>query len=404
MIERLDLCDPSVADRVLEIQRAAYSVEAALIGFDRIPPLHESLDDLVEAPLEWLGVVERNVIVAAIAITGSGRRCDIDRLVVDPEHHRRGLGRRLVEAVLHHELVTVSTGEGNAPAIALYESLGFIRTGRIEVGPGVWTVQLGTSNHDRLRSSFDADPIAYEAARPGYPEPLFEMLSTRCGLVSGSRVLEIGPGTGQATVSLLDRGAEVVAVEPGGALAARLRQRVQGRPCVVVESDLETAEIEGPFPLAVAATSFHWVRPIEGMVVLAGLVPSGGWFVPFWNVFRDKGPANAEFQSFLDPIERRFQTAERRVAVTHALDLERRRREFEASGAFEVVDAPAIDWQFSHDAASLRALFASFSDWSILPEPDRTRALDEVAAIVDHRDGGTITRTYTTQVYLARRR
>ena len=63
-----------------------------------------------------------------------------------------------------------------------------------------------------------------------------------------------------------------------------------------------------------------------------------------------------------------------------------------------------IPFSHTHDAASLRALFASFSDWMTLPEPDRTRALDGVAAIVDDHFGGTITRVYTPAAYLARRR
>ena len=116
----------------------------------------------------------------------------------------------------------------------------------------------------------------YEAARPGYPDALFDLLSARCGLGSGARVLELGPGTGQATVPLLDRGATVVAVEPGVAMAARLRERVEGRNCTVVEAEFEQADVRGPFDLAVAATSFHWVDPALGLDKLANLVRPGG--------------------------------------------------------------------------------------------------------------------------------
>ena len=43
VIEPLDLADPATAADVLRVQRAAYRVEAELIGFDGIPPLHEPL-------------------------------------------------------------------------------------------------------------------------------------------------------------------------------------------------------------------------------------------------------------------------------------------------------------------------------------------------------------------------
>lgn len=403
MIERLDLTDRRTAERVLEIQRAAYAMEAALVGFDSIPPLHESLEELQVQPLEWLGAVEDGLVVGAMAITGEGRACDIDRLVVDPAWHRRGIGRRLVAAVTHHVVVTVSTGRDNTPAVRLYESLGFRRVGETEVEPGFRTLQFERRN-DHLATSFDADVGGYERARPGYPDALFDLLAT-CGLVSGARVLEIGPGTGQATMPMLDRGASITAVEPGPAMAGRLRERVAGRSCTVVESTFESAPmLDGSsFDLAVAATSFHWVDPVIGMARLAALLPPGRSFVPFWNVFRDSGRVDVEFQSHIEPIVRRFQTMSRAAAVTHGLDHDARVRGFEASGEFRVRAMPSFEWPITHDGASLRALFASFSDWSTLPEPDRTRALDDVAAIVDDHYGGSLTRTYMTQAYVVER-
>jgi hypothetical protein len=46
MIQAFRLEDESLARRALEIQRLAYRVEADLIGFEGIPPLHESLEEL----------------------------------------------------------------------------------------------------------------------------------------------------------------------------------------------------------------------------------------------------------------------------------------------------------------------------------------------------------------------
>ena len=54
---------------------------------------------------------------------------DIDRLAVAPAAFRRGIGRALVAAVHDREpdarAFTVSTGTDNAPAVALYTSLGY---------------------------------------------------------------------------------------------------------------------------------------------------------------------------------------------------------------------------------------------------------------------------------------
>lgn len=403
MIEPLDLADPATAADVLRMQRAAYRVEAELIGFDGIPPLHESPEELIAAPLEWKGIRAGGRVVAAIAVTGVGDHCDVDRLIVDPSAHRRGLGRRLMQSVLMHRLVTVSTGEANDPAVSLYESLGFRRVGRREIAPCVWTVQFEQWS-DHLKTSFDADVDGYESARPDYPDALFEALARHCGLGPGCRALEIGPGTGQATLALLDRGATVVAVEPGPRMARRLRERVAGSDCQVVECDFEHADLTGPFDLAAAATSFHWVDPAVDIAKLADLLPVGASLALWWNVFRDVGPHDAAFAALLRPIAQRFQTAERMSSVPHALDGDARRAEIEAGGHFVVDRVETHELPVAHDGASLRALFASFSDWTSLPEPDRTRALDDVAAVVDDHFGGSIDRRYLTRLYVARRR
>ncbi|MEV5575485.1 GNAT family N-acetyltransferase [Spirillospora sp. NPDC052269] len=100
---RLDLGDPAVLRRVWEIRRAAYAVEADVIGFDGIPALHESLDDLRRCGEEFLGAEDGDDLVAAISWTvledGTVQIC---RLVVHPSAHRRGLAstRGLTQATV----------------------------------------------------------------------------------------------------------------------------------------------------------------------------------------------------------------------------------------------------------------------------------------------------------------
>ncbi|MEZ4570840.1 MAG: hypothetical protein R2849_11040 [Thermomicrobiales bacterium] len=82
--EPIDPSDPGDADRLLELQKLAYRIEADLIGFDGIPPLHETLEELTALPLAWLGIRSDGRIVAVIGYTVEGGICDIDRLFVDP--------------------------------------------------------------------------------------------------------------------------------------------------------------------------------------------------------------------------------------------------------------------------------------------------------------------------------
>jgi len=140
----VDLADDAVAARVIRLQRAAYRIEAGLIGFDRLPGLLEDVADIREHPIEWSGAYEGDELAGIIGWTVVGGTCDIDRLAVDPRFHRRGHGRRLVASVVSCNAgaaSTVSTGADNAPAVALYESMGF-RIVRHEQLPGVTIVHL----------------------------------------------------------------------------------------------------------------------------------------------------------------------------------------------------------------------------------------------------------------------
>ena len=135
-IQELDITDPVTAGQVLEVQRAAYRIEAELIGTDAIPPLHEQLDDLLASSLRWIGIRENSAVVAALAFSEAGGVIDIDRLVVSPSALRRGYGSALVTH-LGQGAIEVSTGSANAPAQALYTKLGFVPVATSEPVPGV---------------------------------------------------------------------------------------------------------------------------------------------------------------------------------------------------------------------------------------------------------------------------
>ena len=119
------------------------------------------------------------------------------------------------------------------------------------------------------RRVFGRDPAAYDRARAGHPERVYEVLRARCGLGPDTRVLEIGPGPGTVTRRLLELGVRsLVAVEPDPALAAYLRSSVGDGPEILVTTLEEAALPADTFDLAVAASSFHWVEPEAGLATI----------------------------------------------------------------------------------------------------------------------------------------
>jgi ribosomal protein S18 acetylase RimI-like enzyme len=128
-VEQLEHADPAVAAKVRDVQRAAYRVEAQLIGYDQIPPLSEEVVDIVQLDLTILGVTEGSQLVGLLGY----KRCDddveIDRLAVVPTQFRRGIARALLDSLHAREATArtlrVSTGAANHPAVALYEAMGY---------------------------------------------------------------------------------------------------------------------------------------------------------------------------------------------------------------------------------------------------------------------------------------
>lgn len=146
MIRTLDLSDRDLAERLLVIQHRAYAVEAELIGFDGIPPLHEGLEDLMTSPAHWLGRYDAGVLVGAVAYQlHDADTIDITRLIVEPLHARQGHGRALLDFIdeaIPRRTWVVSTGTCNTPAVAFYTARGFRETALVEVAPGVTVTQF----------------------------------------------------------------------------------------------------------------------------------------------------------------------------------------------------------------------------------------------------------------------
>ena len=256
---------------------------------------------------------------------------------------------------------------------------------------------MGVSERRRF---FDRDPDAYRHARPPYPPRVFEILAAECGLGPGSRVLEIGAGTGQATGQLLARGAEVVAVEPGAGLARVLAERFAGQPLTAVVADFEHAEVPaGPYDLAVSATAFHWVDPAVALPKLASLLKPGATLAVWWTVFGDP-ERPTDFRRALDDLYARHLPHERRDGTPGPLRVGSWSDELRGGGWFGPVTVDLIRWTQRLTAAQARLLWSSFPNVGELPPPQREAFLDALAAAVaDHGavvDDPRVTALYRT--------
>lgn len=267
--------------------------------------------------------------------------------------------------------------------------------------------------HLQRRGLFSSDVIAYDAGRPQYPDRVYELLRQVCGLGPGSRVLEIGPGTGQATGPLLQSGASVTAVELGSEMAATLGVKYTDQNLAVVIGAFEEVALNPEsYDLIVAATSFHWVPPGTGLPRCADLLRPGGWLALWWTYFGDPDRPDP-FRDAVTPIFEELAPslidtfpgiAFLAGAHPHAVDVDARTGEIDASARFGPVRYEAIPWTGRHTPAQLRALFASYSPCLALPIHDRARVLDAIEHLATDTFAGVVERPYLTLIYLAQRR
>lgn len=262
-------------------------------------------------------------------------------------------------------------------------------------------------DRERLRTTFDRAAGLYHDARPDYPERLFDRLVEVGGLRPGDRVLEVGAGTGKATLPLARRGLRVTALEPGPALVARARANLAGYPDVeVVQGRFEErgAGVSG-YDLVAAATSWHWLDP-EVRYRLAARALRPGGHLAFWgatHVFPEGGdPFFAEIQDVYDEIGAGLPPAQTPRPAPG--ELPEQAGEIEASGLFAVVNVEHFGWTVDYDADAYIRLLSTFSGHIAMTLVQRERLFGEIRRRLAHRPLGRVRRGWGAVLHVARRR
>jgi hypothetical protein len=256
------------------------------------------------------------------------------------------------------------------------------------------------------REAFGADPANYHAARPPYPPATWEALVDGAGLGSRIDILEIGAGTGLATLPLLAHDPKsLVAVEPDPRLAGFLGRKAADPRLIVIAEAFEDAELApDSFDLAVSATAFHWLDTRPALRRLHGLLRRNGAIGLIWNVFGDESRPDPfhDATTHLFDGHRLSNSGGGSGQTPFALDTTARLADFTATGF--VADAPEfMRWTLELDAEGVRALYATYSNVTALPAPEQLRLLDGLAGIAVNQFGGRVARNMTTAIYTARR-
>ncbi|MFI1168448.1 class I SAM-dependent methyltransferase [Streptomyces sp. NPDC020801] len=147
-----------------------------------------------------------------------------------------------------------------------------------------WTSSSSSGSLDAARAhSFNAAAAQYAASRPSYPPALLDAVEEITGRpLAGARVADIGAGTGIATALLRERGAEVLAVEPGDGMAAEFRRAHPGVP-VVRGNGNALPLADACADLLTYAQAWHWTDPVRSVPEALRVLRPGGALALWWN-------------------------------------------------------------------------------------------------------------------------
>jgi SAM-dependent methyltransferase len=258
---------------------------------------------------------------------------------------------------------------------------------------------------DEQRLAFGRVAELYDRARPSYPAAAIHALLEYGGLGPGSRIVEVGAGTGKATALLAARGLEVLALEPSAEMAAVARVKCGRYPrLAIVESDLESWTPQERFSAVVSVQAWHWIAPdVRYVRAHEALADSGTlaaiWSVPDWKrcaqrsqlseAYRGAGvalPADFPMHPDSDPL---------RLAGHWEAEID-------ATGLFVAPEVRVFEWRQAYSATEYVELLQTHQDHILLSASRRARLLEHVARSIED-GGGTVALPLQTHVCLARR-
>jgi len=245
------------------------------------------------------------------------------------------------------------------------------------------------TDRERLRTTFGEDAARYHRARPTYPPQLFERLN-------GPRILEIAPGTGQATLPLTALG-DVTAVELSPELAAVARSHAPDAHVVVADFD-DWPLPATPFDLVVCATAFHWLDPATRMARCAAALRPGGALAVI-STHHIAGGTGEFFVAAQECYERWDPSTPPNLRLLPASDIP---CEFDDSALFDEPEFHRYEWEQAYDTEAYEDLLLTYSNHIVLPARDQLIA--DITSLIDTRHGGRIVKRYMTQLAVATRR
>lgn len=246
-------------------------------------------------------------------------------------------------------------------------------------------------------AGFSAGAAPYQRARPAYPADAVRFLTERFGIVAGSRVLDLGAGTGKFSSCLVPSGARLVALEPVEDMR-RLIRSAAPRALVAAGIAESIPLIDAAAHVVVAAQAFHWFDGRRALAEIRRVLVPGGGLALVWNA-RDRSRAwVAEMSDIVDG----YGDAIRRHETEQWMDA------FSVENGFTALDRATFPNPQEVSEEQVVDRVASTSFIAALPADERTRVLERVRELLrshpETRGRERFVFPHETRVYTCRKK
>jgi SAM-dependent methyltransferase len=255
----------------------------------------------------------------------------------------------------------------------------------------------------QLRETFGEVPELYDRARPVYPTALLADLVELAELPAGGRILEIGPGTGQATLPLAERGFRITGIELSEGLASVARRKLLSFPDVeIICEPFETwAPVSASFDAVVAFTAFHWIDHDVRFTKPAELLRSGG-ALALVATSHVRVPGSDEFWADVQEDYDAIDPSDDNAPPPDPDDVGDLSDEIAASGLFENIASRRYLWDVVYSADEYIDVLDTYSGHRRIEPGKRHHLYDAIHRRIEARPGGRVTKTYLATLNIAR--
>ena len=251
--------------------------------------------------------------------------------------------------------------------------------------------------------SFDSAAVDYDAFRLPYPTEVVQLVVTAGHLSEGSRVLEVGCGTGQLSVDLARLGSELVAVEMGPNLARLAQKNLAPFPRARVEVatfeawSLPTAK----FDAVVCASAFHWLAPDLRFSKSAEALHSGGFLI-IVHVHHVRGDTSGFFED-TQPIYMKWGLSDPSFQPPWPTELSPMYPEVDLLAEYKSVERHRLEIPRTLSATSYVGWLKTDSLVLSLSPKRRQGFLDDIAHLIESKNNGEASRNRVYEVVVAQR-